>query len=97
MRCRVIVTRTDVWYETEEKGRRTFGKHLGFMSFVADGLQGVEDDIDVREAFVAGFGLFTSTSIEGSPNGKLCWRKLVYFTVLRASVAVTAWRFVRPV
>ena len=29
----------------------------------------------VREAFVAGFGLFTSMSIEGSPNGKLCWRK----------------------
>ena len=29
----------------------------------------------VREAFVAGFGLFTSTSFDGSPNGKLCWRK----------------------
>ena len=28
------------------KGRRTFEKHGGFRSFVADGLQGVEDDMD---------------------------------------------------
>ena len=45
-RRRATVARADVWYETEKKGRRTFEKHGGFMSFVAVGLQGVEDDMD---------------------------------------------------
>ena len=49
----------------------------------------------VREAFVAGFGLFTSMSIECSPNSKFCWKKRDDF-VRAARMCHGDWVTFRP-